>query len=91
MTWNYRIVRIPNPDPKETVYAIHEAYYHVDGVCYAITQDEVGPLGYNPQELRDCWAMMAEAFTKPVLDYETRQEIEPTPFPFPRPRRRPAP
>ncbi len=76
--WNYRVVRKKNNyiDPankKERIdytYAIHEAYYDENGYVGAITQDPVGPFGENIEELMHSWVMMAEAFGKPVLDYD---------------------
>ncbi len=76
--WNYRVVR------KKTVYhdssgrkertnytyAIHEAYYDKNGFAGAITTDPIEPFGETIEELRHSWVMMAEAFGKPVLDYD---------------------
>lgn len=76
--WNYRVVR------KKTVYqdssgkkertnytyAIHEAYYDKNGFAGSITEDPVEPFGETIEELRHSWVMMAEAFGKPVLDYD---------------------
>jgi len=76
--WNYRVVRKKNiyidpTDKKERVgymYAIHEAYYDKSGHVGSITQDPVEPFGENIEELRHSWVMMAEAFGKPILDYD---------------------
>ena len=76
--WNYRVVRkkhicVDSTDKKERVdctYAIHEAYYDKEGHVGAITNDPVGPLGENIEELRHSWVMMAEAFGQPILDYD---------------------
>ena len=76
--WNYRVVRKRNKyiDPtnkKERIdytYAIHEAYYDEKGHVGAITQEPVEPFGENIEELRHSWVMMAEAFGKPMLDYD---------------------
>jgi hypothetical protein len=76
--WNYRIVRKKNiyidpTDKKERVdytYAIHEAFYDNNGRVGTITQDPVEPFGENIEDLRHSWVMMAEAFGKPILDYD---------------------
>ncbi len=76
--WNYRVIRKKNIyhdslSKKERIdymYAIHEAYYDKNGFVGAITQDPIEPFGENIEELRHSWVIMAEAFTKPILDYE---------------------
>jgi len=80
--WNYRVVRKRNvfidpTDKKERVdytYAVHEAYYDKSEHVGAITQDPVEPFGENIEELRHSWVIMAEAFGKPILDYDNIPE-----------------
>ena len=80
--WNYRIVRKKNlnadsANKREKVnytYAIHEAYYDNNGYVGAITQDPIEPFGENVEELRHAWVMMAEAFGKPILDFDNIPE-----------------
>jgi len=77
-TWNYRIVRRKHAwkatGTKEEVvsysYGIHEAYYDKAGKVGAITEDPVELFGENIEELRHSWVSMAEAFAKPLLDYD---------------------
>jgi hypothetical protein len=74
--WNYRVIRkkssyIDTTTGRERVdyrYAIHEAYYDKNGYVGTITQDPVGPIGENIEELRHSWVIMAEAFGQPILD-----------------------
>jgi hypothetical protein len=76
--WNYRVVRKKtvyqdSSSKKERInytYAIHEAYYDKNGFAGAITTDPVEPFGETIEELRHSWVMMAEAFGKPILDYD---------------------
>jgi CRISPR/Cas system-associated endonuclease/helicase Cas3 len=76
--WNYRVVRkktvckdsSSKKDRIDYTYAIHEAYYDKNGFAGAITRDPIEPFGETIQELRHSWVMMAEAFGKPILDYE---------------------
>jgi putative addiction module component (TIGR02574 family) len=76
--WNYRVVRKKtvyqdSSNKKERTnytYAIHEAYYDKNGFAGAITTDHVEPFGETIEELRHSWVMMAEAFGKPILDYD---------------------
>ena len=75
MTWNYRLVRIPSGEKDETYYRIHEAFYENDGRCYAVTMDGVDIGGETIEECKRAYKMMSEAFNKPVLDYETREDL----------------
>jgi len=80
--WNYRIVRkkciyTDLTDKRERVdytYAIHEPFYDKNGYVGAITQYPVEPFGENVEELRHSWVMMAEAFGKPIFDYDNIPE-----------------
>lgn len=80
--WNYRVVRKSNicidpADKQERVdyiYAIHEAFYDTNGYVGTITHDPVEPFGENIEELRHSWVMMAEAFGKPILDFDNIPE-----------------
>lgn len=74
MWWNYRRVRKTIPGTKDVSYFIVEAYY-TDGKVDMITEKEMAPWGENEAELLDDFEAMAEAFGKPVLDYDTREEI----------------
>lgn len=81
MTWDYRIVRRSYSDPDDGVsmqYDIHEAYYDDsnDSKPNLITVDGVPPTGETLQELKTDLAHMILAFDRPVLDYETREEIQ---------------
>ncbi|MFO7749896.1 MAG: addiction module protein [Desulfobacteraceae bacterium] len=58
----------------DCTYAIHEAYYDKNGFAGSITRDTIEPFGETIEELRHSWMMMAEAFGKPILDYEVIPE-----------------
>jgi len=81
--WNYRVVRkknvfhvsSANKERVDYTYGIHEAYYDKNGFVGSITTDPVQPFGENVEELRHSWVMMAEAFGKPILDYEKIPEL----------------
>lgn len=81
MTWNYRVVRIIHVHPdgtRESDYGIHEAFYTDDqSTPSSITVNQIAPYGETKGELRECLAMMLKALDKPVLDYDTRKEVEP--------------
>jgi hypothetical protein len=64
MTWNYRIVRIDCGD--EITYGIHEVYYD-DGIPTSYTNNPVGCIGSNLEELNESFSHMSLAFNKPTL------------------------
>ena len=78
--WNYRIVRhtqkVENGDEswKNVSYSIHEAFYTTDGYVGSITSDPICICGDDISELRDCYASVIEAFSRPVLDYDNIPE-----------------
>lgn len=78
--WNYRIVRhtrtVGKGDEswKNVSYSIHEAFYTTDGLVGSITTDPICISGDNLAELRDCYALIIEAFSRPVLDYDNIPE-----------------
>ena len=63
MVWNYRIVE------KDGRVGIHEVYYHEDGST-DVTVEIMKPWGWDVEELKYDWDLMALAFKKPVLKYE---------------------
>ena len=67
MSWNFRVVR------REGEYAIHEAY-NMDGKIY-ITENPVSVWGEDMDELKLTLDTMGEALDKPVINYDTREEI----------------
>ena len=76
-TWNYRIVRRIDPLSASGYWlGIYEAYYDDEGNCDALTEDAISVEGETLESLHADYRLFAEAFTKPVLDYETRQEVD---------------
>lgn len=84
MKWNYRLVRRglwegghEGPlDDSYYYYSIHEAYYDDDGLCAFLTQDGIDVYGETVEECKRAYELMKEAFSLPILDYETRKELE---------------
>ena len=70
MTWNHRIVK------RGDDYGIHEVYYDDDGEVEGLTADAISLVSEDVMELRNDWLMIASALFKPVIDYDTQQEIE---------------
>jgi hypothetical protein len=50
---------------------VHEVHYHNDGSVKTWTEDAVTPFGHDVSDLAWQVRAMAEAFEKPVLEYET--------------------
>ena len=65
--WNYRFVL----DAEERSWSIREAYYSPDGRVVSVTTSPSDPFAANwdgtPEELRQDWELMGEAFNKPGL------------------------
>jgi len=76
--WNHRVVRRVYRDEigglQEVAYQIHGAYYGLEDKP-AITEEPDHPHGETLAELRKDLERMLRALDKPVLDYETREEI----------------
>lgn len=83
MTWNYRVVR--RSAEGETSYQIHEAYYDCDGKVWAITENGVALASDDVAGLVRTLPWYIEALLRPVLDFETREEVEPAPSAASRP------
>lgn len=67
--WNYRIVR--RKSRGENTLAIHEAHYNDHGHVWAISMEpEAVETEGGQRGLQRVYTQMAEAFSKPILDYE---------------------
>ena len=75
MSWNYRVLRSDDVDGTPT-YGIHEVYYE-NGKPSNATLRAVGVVSDGRRELLLVLAAMAEAISKPVLDFHTYEEVEP--------------
>ena len=77
--WNHRVVRRNYKGAyPETLYSIHETFYGLDGELPVFTTDPSDVSGESVGELRQTLQWMLKALDKPVLDYETREEVAPT-------------
>lgn len=83
MSWDYRVVRKiygdrdenyklkePDHDCNMVGYGIHEVFYDENDKATMCTQDCIKPYGDTVKELMDSWIQMAEAFNKPILDFD---------------------
>ena len=73
MTWNYRIISHPPygvaGNKGTRTYQIHEVYTD-EGKIIGFTEKGIEPFGESIDELRQDFANMHAAFTKPVLRVE---------------------
>jgi hypothetical protein len=78
--WNYRVVRKRTEYNKHGsilpyyTYGIHEAYYDKLDKVVAVTKDPISLCHETAEYLRHEWVMMAEAYGKPILDYDNIPE-----------------
>ena len=67
MTWNYRVIKYPDPIwDGDDWYSIGAAYYNKDGSIYGIAE-RVVPCGDTPELLAKDLRMMLKALSQPVL------------------------
>jgi hypothetical protein len=73
--WNYRVMRVISPElPEEPMYQIHEVHYEGDKPRMVM----VNPAPVMSEDVAGMrWVLdkMREALDKPVLDYETLEEV----------------
>lgn len=80
MTWNARVMRkkiFVKALSREVIsYGIHEVYYNKNGNVNSWTKDAM-TLGNSESldELKALHELWGKAFGKPILDYETGEEI----------------
>lgn len=73
--WNHRVVKRRYPTG-EVEFAIHETFYNIGmepGV--SITTEAVAACAETVEGLRETLQKMLASLGKPVLDYETREEV----------------
>ena len=77
MTWSYRIISHPPYGVAgvegERTYQIHEVYTD-EGKIIGFTEKGIEPFGESIDELRQDFANMHAAFTKPVLRVEDLEQ-----------------
>ena len=77
MTWNYRIISHPPygvaGNKGTRTYQIHEVYPD-EGKIIGFTEKGIEPFGESIDELRQDFANMHAAFTKPVLRVEDLEQ-----------------
>lgn len=75
MSWDYRVVR--HVAKGETVYAIHEAFYDAAGKVEAITENDIALRDDSAVGLALHLPTYLAALNLPVIDWHTREEVEP--------------
>ena len=84
MSWNYRVCRKRfegfNPDlhdpDDEYSYGIYEVYYNDDGDIWANSMEPMEPYGTSLESIKECFSLMQQAFTKPLIDLDTIEYAE---------------
>ena len=67
MSWNYRLMGLPDGPEGETIYAFHEVYYHENGRLLGYIAENSAPFGETLEELTTSLDRMKEAMAKPML------------------------
>jgi len=67
MTWNYRVIRRPDPSGAPDRFGIHEVYYDTSGRIEWWTEESCDPFGESLAELKADMEMMSVALSKSVL------------------------
>ena len=65
--WNYRILKLEDPNGNENIYQVHEVYYDDDSTINYWSSDPVSPSGTTTRELREDIQYQLNAFRKPIL------------------------
>ena len=78
MSWSYRVVKTVTKIPLgdiDTSYAIHTVYSDENGDIVNISEQPTYPIGDDTENLVWQLQRMMEACKKPVLDYNTGEEV----------------
>ena len=78
MAWSYRVVKTVTKIPLGNIdisYGIHEVYYDENGDIVNISESLAQPLSDDLEGLKWSLERMMEACNKPVLDYNTGEEL----------------
>ncbi len=78
MAWPYRVVKTVTKIPLGDIdisYGIHEVYYDENGDIVNISESLAHPLSDDLEGLKWSLERMMEACNKPVIDYNTGEEV----------------
>jgi len=75
MSWDYRVVKRKYKNEEET-HGIYEVYYDDEDNPRACTESPIQIESFNLNTLKKDLKKIREAFQKPVLNYETFEEME---------------
>jgi hypothetical protein len=79
MSWNYRFVKYPDDGSCDITYGLHEALYKDSegkGKPLFISKETSGLVFNDKSEIDIYMERIKEALSKPLLDYNTLEEIE---------------
>ncbi len=78
MAWSYRVIKTVTKIPLGNIdisYGIHEVYYDENGDIVNISESLAHPLSDDLEGLKWSLERMMEACNKPVIDYNTGEEV----------------
>jgi hypothetical protein len=78
VSWNYRVVKAVTKIPlgdTDISYGIHEIYYDENGDIVNISESLAHPISDDLEGLQWNLERMMEACKKPVIDYNTGEEL----------------
>lgn len=76
--WNYRVVKYVTAIPlgdRDITYAIHAVYYDDNGEIANISERPEHPMSDDLEGLQRTLSKMIEACNKPIIDYNTVEEL----------------
>jgi hypothetical protein len=79
MSWSYRVVKQVTKIPLGDIdisYSIHEVYYDSNGDIINISEGLAHPISDDIEGLQWNLERMIEACKKPVINYNTGEEIQ---------------
>ena len=78
MSWNYRAVKTVTKIPlgdTDISYGIHEVYYDDNGDIVNISESLAHPISDDLEGLKWNLERMMEACNKPIIDYNSGEEL----------------
>jgi hypothetical protein len=75
-TWNYRVLERADKKSGDKTFAIHEVYYNDEDKPDGCTKNAVAPMGESLEELKDDMDHYRQALEKPILMYDSLEEVE---------------
>jgi hypothetical protein len=78
MSWSYRVVKYVTTIPlgdRDITYSIHSVYYDENNDIVNISERPQYPMSDDLEGLKWTLSKMMEACNKPIIDYNTTEEL----------------